>query len=431
MGKRTLRTLGALALVGASAVYGFLLHRDRFFPYHQARQLYLRVIPPRAVSPFLAARPDPNAALSVEAIGKLSNLPYLAGYRPGAGNGVRVAERSLVSDGWTFYVSGHAPVVTLIDIDGQVVWTWTVDVRKIFPEAATLRANHELRVAHVYPDGGIVAMISHCGLVRLDRSSRVIWAYHGYVHHSFCVAPSGAIWVLEKKEWLVPGLGRGEPIWEDFAVEISPEGRFVRRVSVLEALRRSSYAPMMALVSVDLDIFHTNSIFALDGSLVSRLPFRKGNLLLSLHHLDLLAVLDPDQGRIVWGLSGQWHAQHSASLLPTGRLLLFDNFGSMRAASRVLEVDPLTQQVVWSWGDRPGQELYTEASGGQQRLENGNTLICEANFGRAVEVTPEGRVVWEFWNPNRAGKKNELIATLYGIERVPKNIPFLARAQAP
>ena len=429
MGKKILWALAALALAGASTAYGFFLHKVRFFPYHQARLIYLRVVPPRALSPFLAARPDSGASLSMEAIGKLSNLPYLAGYRPAAASGVRMEDRSLVQDGWNLYTSGHAPVVTLIDMDGKVVRTWTVDVKKTFPEVVSLRANHELRVAHVDAGGGVVAMISRLGLVRLDAASRVIWAYRGYVHHDFCVAPSGAIWVLERKERFVPGLGRGEPILEDFAVEISPEGRLVRRVSLLEALQGSSYAAMMAQVPKALDLFHTNSISVLDGSLASRSPvFRKGNILLSLHHLDLIAILDPDQRRIVWALSGQWHAQHAASLLPTGHLLLFDNFGSMRGASRVLEVDPFTQQIVWSWGAQPGQKLFTEMSGQQQRLENGNTLICESNFGRAVEVTPDGRVVWEFINPHRAGKKGELIGTLYQIERLPKDLAFLVRA---
>jgi Arylsulfotransferase (ASST) len=430
--RKILWVLAALALAGASTAYGFLLHQARFFPYHQLRRLYLRIAPPEATSPFLAARPDPGTPLSPDAIGKLSTLPYLAGYRPASASGVRMEDRSLSQDGWTFYTSGHAPVVTLIDMDGRVAKTWTVDVPRTFPEAASLRANHELRIAHVYPDGGILAMISHCGLARLDAESRVVWAYHGYVHHDFVVESSGAIWVLEKRERLIPGLGRGEPIWEDFAVQISPEGRLVRRISLLEALRESRYAPMLTRVPTDLDIFHTNSIFVLDGTLASRSPaFRRGNILLSFHHLGLLGILDPEEKKIVWALSGQWHGQHAASLLPTGRLLLFDNFGSMHAASRVLEVDPFTQEIVWTWGAGPGQRLYTEANGGQQRLGNGNTLISEANFGRAVEVTPDGRVVWEFWNPYRAGQKGELIATLYQIRRLPRDVAFMARAGAP
>jgi hypothetical protein len=46
-------------------------------------------------------------------------------------------------------------------------------------------------------------------------------------------------------------------------------------------------------------------------------------------------------------------------------------------------------------------------------------------FGRALEVTPDRRVVWEFVNPSRAGEKKELVATLYNLERVPRDLPFL------
>jgi len=48
-----------------------------------------------------------------------------------------------------------------------------------------------------------------------------------------------------------------------------------------------------------------------------------------------------------------------------------------------------------------------------------------------VEVTPDGRVAWEFVNPNRAGQKGELIATLYQIRRLPGDLPFLARGKGP
>ena len=37
--------------------------------------------------------------------------------------------------------------------------------------------------------------------------------------------------------------------------------------------------------------------------------------------------------------------------------------------------------------------------GGQERLPNGNTLICESLMGRFLEVTMDGEVVWEFVNP--------------------------------
>jgi arylsulfotransferase ASST len=179
------------------------------------------------------------------------------------------------------------------------------------------------------------------------------------------------------------------------------------------------------------DLLHTCSIRMLDGTLAARSPaFRRGNLLLSLRHLDLVAILDPDIGKIVWALTGQWHVPRSAKLLASGRLLLLDNLGTVGAAARVLEVDPFTQQIAWSWGGRPDGQLFSETTGRVERLENGNSLICESKYGRAVEVTPEGQIVWEFVNPNRAGDKNELIAVLCSVERVPKDLPFLAGAEA-
>ena len=39
-------------------------------------------------------------------------------------------------------------------------------------------------------------------------------------------------------------------------------------------------------------------------------------------------------------------------------------------------------------------------------------------FGRAFEVTPEKEIVWEYYNPHRAGDNNELIATLHEVFRV-------------
>jgi hypothetical protein len=56
--------------------------------------------------------------------------------------------------------------------------------------------------------------------------------------------------------------------------------------------------------------------------------------------------------------------------------------------------------------------------GSSQRLSNGNTLIIESNDGRAFEVTAEGEVVWEFYNPARAGDDRQLIATLCDTVRL-------------
>jgi hypothetical protein len=62
-------------------------------------------------------------------------------------------------------------------------------------------------------------------------------------------------------------------------------------------------------------------------------------------------------------------------------------------------------------------------------LQNGNTLITESEMARALEITPEGQVVWEFVNPHRAGEKQELVATLFEVIRYPvEALPFVENA---
>ena len=52
-------------------------------------------------------------------------------------------------------------------------------------------------------------------------------------------------------------------------------------------------------------------------------------------------------------------------------------------------------EIVWQY-DRG---FYSQIISGVQRLPNGNTLITAGVPGQLIEVTPEGRVVWEYINP--------------------------------
>jgi hypothetical protein len=47
-------------------------------------------------------------------------------------------------------------------------------------------------------------------------------------------------------------------------------------------------------------------------------------------------------------------------------------------------------------------------------LDNGDALIGESNRGRAIEVTPEAEVVWDYWAPHH-NEKNQPAA--FRIER--------------
>ena len=114
-------------------------------------------------------------------------------------------------------------------------------------------------------------------------------------------------------------------------------------------------------------------------------------------------------------------------------MLLFDNRRSPEQGSRIIEVDPATEEIRWQYPSG-GTPPYSRCCGTSQRLPNGNTLITYTGPGRAIEITAEGEVVWEFENPHRFGADDALIAELMAdddlvaqlmeVRRLPLSFPL-------
>lgn len=327
-------------------------------------------------------------------------------------------------DGLNLYTSGHRAEAVLTDMEGRVLHRWRYPLRRLWPDLAADPNAAKLeyfRRAHLFPNGDLLAVYEGQGLVKLDRGSRVLWAHRGGIHHDLAVTESGDIWALDREGKIIPRINPQAGVLEDMVTVLGPQGRVRRRFSLLAAFERSAYASLLRSMPTRGDIFHTNTLEVLDGSEAARLPaFRRGNLLISVREIDALAVVDPDREKVVWALAGPFRRQHQPTLLSGGRLLLFDNQGLGRDRSRVIELDARTGRVLWQYGGRPGQDLASRTLGSCQRLANGNTLITESENGRALEVTPTGRVVWELNNPHRAGRNGELVAVLFEITRLPK-----------
>jgi len=56
-------------------------------------------------------------------------------------------------------------------------------------------------------------------------------------------------------------------------------------------------------------------------------------------------------------------------------------------------------EPAWSYVAPEQTAFYSPFISGAQRLENGNTLICQGADGRFFEVTPAGAIVWDYWSP--------------------------------
>lgn len=131
--------------------------------------------------------------------------------------------------------------------------------------------------------------------------------------------------------------------------------------------------------------------------------FRPGNIIFSYRSVDIIGVIDRRTGKIVWAWGpGVLDGQHNPHMLPNGNILIFDS-GTLRGYSRVIELNPLTEEIEWEYTAKPKERFLSKYISGAQRLPNGNTLICEGGKAHLFEVTPEGEIVWDFISPFREG----------------------------
>ncbi len=321
-------------------------------------------------------------------------------------------------------IDGHGPKAVLIDMQGRVLHQWHYPFEAAFPNANVPFGTEGVkywRRARMLENGDLLAIFEGNGLIKIDRDSRLIWAYPGTAHHDFEVLEDGTIYVLTREAEIVPFISDVDPILHDFITILDEHGREQRRVSIPKAMANSVYATLLDRAEKHGDILHTNELEVLNGSLANQLAaFKPGNVLVSVPGINGIAVIDIVREQVVWALSGLWISQHHPTVLENGHMMIFDNKGD-NGRSRVVEFDPLTQEIVWSY-DGSKYDFYTPTCGANQRLPNGITLITETDYGRAFEVTSDKQIVWEYYTQNRAGKNDELIATLFEVVRLEPNL---------
>jgi hypothetical protein len=363
-------------------------------------------------------------------------------------------------DGFTLCMYGGDSRAVLINMRGEVVHRWHVPFSTLWPDPPHLYGPVQdsavyFNDGHVYPNGDLVVVIegpvdlrnssNGYGLAKIDKDSHVLWKYPQKCHHDVDVGDDGKIYAIanEVVASVPPGLEDvPTPCMVDVLHVISPQGRTLKEIPLLEALQDSPYAPLLCMLETPKaypsgmapgptaafvedprrrDVLHTNAVKVLSQTQAKSFPmFKAGQLLVSLRHLDTLAVVDPDSGKVVWAERGPWHAQHDPSFLDNGHLLLFDNQGSPRG-SRVLEFDLVTQAFPWSYpGDRD-RTFFSRIRGMSQRLPNGNTLIVNSDAGEVFEVTSTQEVVWSC----SCGRVELNRARRY----LPEQLPFVKGAQ--
>ena len=298
--------------------------------------------------------------------------------------------------------------IHLIDMEGEVARTWYVE---------TALQSH----CRLLPNGNVIyptrdrSNISRAGLRELAPDSSVVWSYHCRVDHDFQLLKSGNIMIHTVADLPWPELGP-ELKRHPHIIEITRKKELVwawrgeEHLAELEALLPSeAWQHFQERVhgQFSFDWAHNNTCQVIPPNKTHEREkarggesrFKPGNIVFSYRSVDIIGVIDRESGRIVWAWGpGVIDGQHKPHMLANGNILIFDN-GTLRGWSRVIELNPLNEEIEWEYAAEPKDAFLSRYISGAQRLPNGNTLICEGGKMRLFEVSPEGDIVWEFLYP--------------------------------
>jgi hypothetical protein len=324
-----------------------------------------------------------------------------------ARTGLIAHDPALAQPGYTLFAPMFGDgTVYLIDMDGEVAHSWNM------PHRPGLYG-YLLDNGHLFYGGKVIEDLDRFeawprfkagAALEVDWHGRVVWEVRHPDHHHdarklkngnvllLCLRPLPAEIARRMQGGLSGSEANGGVIYADYLLEMTTSGEAVWEWRSWEHLDPAAYP--ITLQDRRHEWTHGNTVA----------ETADGNILVSFRNISTVVIIERATGNIIWQLGSPPLAQqHDPRPLLNGNVLIFDNGTHRRdhpaTFSRVIEVDPRTNEIVWRYIDPSPFEFFSPYISGAQRLLNGNTLICEGCHGRLFEVTHAGEVVWEYVSP--------------------------------
>ena len=324
---------------------------------------------------------------------------------------VKIHNELKVFKGYTLFAPQFGTDVWLIDMEGNVCHHWKMK----YPPGVhgKLLASGNLMWLGRGPEAIETMNGSASELLEVDWEGNEIWRYDDPgLNHDFQCLKNGNILVLrfiEIPEKLRNKVKGGVPGTE------LPKGKILG-VQIREINRNKEtlwewnyHDHFNSEKDVDCPIC-TRSIWGYTNSIDA---FPNGDPIISVRRMNKVIRISRKTGEIIWewGPENLLGHQHDVSVLKNGNITIFDNGVHRKSngpddpmeiscfnTSRVVEVNPKSNEIVWEYID-PMHQMFSQFCGSAQRLPNGNTLICESVRGTFYEVTNDKEVVWKYVSP--------------------------------
>jgi hypothetical protein len=156
-------------------------------------------------------------------------------------------------NGYTLFVTTEGAEARLYDHTLKEVHLWKMPKDHSWAQAEGVRAPapdafiHWEHV-HLFPNGDLIAMCAAgadtpygFGLVKLDRSSRILWGVGLNVHHDFTVGEDGKVYALGYHQTPSAKGEVSKPMMLDSVIILSSEGKVLDRIPLMQAFEGTPF----------------------------------------------------------------------------------------------------------------------------------------------------------------------------------------------
>ena len=301
--------------------------------------------------------------------------------------------------GYTLVAPLRHAMVFLVDMEGTEVHRWELP-GPLGSKAYLLPGGHLLY--STVTDAGFPIKEAKGGhIYEVDWDGNIVWEHVDHnQHHDIRRLDNGnTVYICwdemsadeqARVQGGIPGTERGGKTYSDSYMEVNPAGEVVWEWHLKDQVIEDF---PLAPDCERFEFAHSNSCA----------PTPDGNYLVNFRSLDTMGVIDRATKKFIWKRTDRhWGHPHNPEYLPNGNITFFANglFNpSQPLHSRAIEMNPETGEIVWQFTDPQKWTFFSPIMGCVQRLPNGNTLTIEAVYGRILEVTHDGELVWDYINP--------------------------------